>query len=286
MNAKFAKIASIQRDNMLMNSDFKSGIINQKSQSSYAYVDKPLLTIDGWISYGVNVGVETNTLKIVNRKPEAHTLKQKLDRAYPNQVYTVAVYVASVTGNVYVNFNSETSLNKKLVAGLNVFQMTPVSTLGEFVFYLETNAEIKINFAKVEPGFNYTGMPLWNKPLELKKCSYRYNEIRGIRAYYCEKNNIKDNKSYYFSIPRTVVMDNVPSVSVRGDTSINSTNGICLRTANAVNKLIFISRYDFEIRPYEVLVRVYVTNNTDVENIDAQLFLGDNFVICLDTYNY
>ena len=162
---------AIPQDNLLTNSDFRSGIINQKGETSYSYSGTGgKLTIDMWISYGVNVGIEMDTIRIINRDTTEHTLRQKMSKAYPNQVYTVAVQVASVTGDVYINFNNETATNQKLKVGLNVFQITPVSTFGEFSFLLKANAEIKFNYAKVEPGSFFTGMPLWNKAIELLKC--------------------------------------------------------------------------------------------------------------------
>ena len=170
------------QDNLLINSDFRSGIINQKGETSYSYSGTGgKLTVDMWISYGVNVGIEMNTIRIINRDTTEHTLRQKMSKAYPNQVYTVAVQVASVTGDVYINFNNETATNKKLKVGLNVFQITPISTFGEFCFLLKANAEIKFNYAKVEPGSFFTGMPLWNKTIELLKCQRYFINYTGTR---------------------------------------------------------------------------------------------------------
>lgn len=166
-----AEVGDLYNDNLLINSDFRSGVINQKGETSYSYTGTGgKLTVDMWISYGVNVGIETNTIRIVNRDTTEHTLRQKMSKAYPNQVYTVAIQVGSMIGDVYINFNNETATNKKLKVGLNVFQITPVSTFGEFCFLLKANAEIKFNYAKVEPGSFFTGMPIWNNSEELTKC--------------------------------------------------------------------------------------------------------------------
>lgn len=163
------------KDNLLINSDFRSGVINQKGETSYGYVDKALLTIDGWISYGVNVGLDADSIRIINRQTSDRTLRQYVDGE--GGTYTVYVNVKSITGNVYVNFNQDISKNKKLVQGENVFQITLSSseTLSSFTFLLESSADIYIYQIKLEKGSYFTGMPEWNETVELLKCQkYQY----------------------------------------------------------------------------------------------------------------
>ena len=136
---KFA-VEQAQRpnDNLLTNSDFKSGIINQKGQTSYGYVDKPLLTIDMWITYGVNIAIDATSIRVINRQTNARTLRQYING--DSGVYTVYVNVKTISGNVYVNLNNDTSKNKKLAKGENKFQITVLSTesLKSFALYLES----------------------------------------------------------------------------------------------------------------------------------------------------
>lgn len=209
---KFA-VEQAQRpnDNLLTNSDFKSGIINQKGQTSYGYVDKPLLTIDMWLSYGVNVAIDVTNVRAVNRQTSARTLRQYING--DSGVYTVYVNVKTISGNVYVNLNNDTSKNKKLAKGENKFQITVLSTesLKSLALYLEANADVYIYSIKLEKGSHFTGMPAWNEGVEFAKCINKYRfELNNYYPIY----EITGNKAI---IPiNHNGMDKKPSVIVDG----------------------------------------------------------------------
>lgn len=198
-------------DNLLTNSDFKSGIINQKGQTSYGYVDKPLLTIDMWLSYGVNVAIDVTNVRVVNRQTSARTLRQYVNG--DSGIYTVYVNVKTISGNVYVNLNNDTSKNKKLVQGENIFQITVLSTetLKSLALYLEANADVYIYSIKLEKGPRFTGMKPWNKGIEFAKCINKYRfELNNYYPIY----EITRNKAI---IPiNHNGMDKKPSVIVYG----------------------------------------------------------------------
>lgn len=198
-------------DNLLTNSDFKSGIINQKGQTSYGYVDKPLLTIDMWLSYGVNVAIDVTNVRVVNRQTSARTLRQYVNG--DSGIYTVYVNVKTISGNVYVNLNNDTSKNKKLVQGENIFQITVLSTetLKSLALYLEANADVYIYSIKLEKGPRFTGMKPWNKGIEFAKCINKYRfELNNYYPIY----EITRNKAI---IPiNHNGMDKKPSVIVDG----------------------------------------------------------------------
>lgn len=198
-------------DNLLTNSDFKSGIINQKRQTSYGYVDKPLLTIDMWLSYGVNVAIDVTNVRVLNRQTSARTLRQYING--DSGVYTVYVNVKTISGNVYVNLNNDTSKNKKLVQGENIFQITVLSTetLKSLALYLEANADVYIYSIKLEKGPRFTGMKPWNKGIEFAKCINKYRfELNNYYPIY----EITRNKAI---IPiNHNGMDKKPSVIVDG----------------------------------------------------------------------
>lgn len=199
------------QDNLLINSDFKSGIINQKGQTSYGYVDKPLLTIDMWITYGVNIAIDVTNVRVVNRQTSARTLRQYVNG--DSGIYTVYVNVKTISGNVYVNLNNDTSKNKKLVQGENIFQITVLSTetLKSLALYLEANADVYIYSIKLEKGPRFTGMKPWNKGIEFAKCINKYRfELNNYYPIY----EITRNKAI---IPiNHNGMDKKPSVIVDG----------------------------------------------------------------------
>ncbi|KXU52136.1 hypothetical protein HMPREF3037_00335 [Candidatus Stoquefichus sp. KLE1796] len=188
MKLKLPNWGSLCNPNLLMNCDYRSGIINQKGETSYAYVDKALLTIDGWISYGVNVGLDADSIRIINRQTSDRTLRQYVEGK--SGTYTVYVNVKSITGNVYVNFNQDISKNKKLVKGKNIFQITLSSSenLSSFTLLLEANADIYIHCMKLEPGEHFTGMPPWNRASELEKCKERFLFVPVIFNGYVDEN--------------------------------------------------------------------------------------------------
>lgn len=217
MKLKLPNWGSLCNPNLLMNCDYRSGIINQKGETSYAYVDKALLTIDGWISYGVNVGLDADSIRIINRQTSDRTLRQYVEGK--SGTYTVYVNVKSITGNVYVNFNQDISKNKKLVKGKNIFQITLSSSenLSSFTLLLEANADIYIHCMKLEPGEHFTGMPAWNESIELLKC---------YAKYYCfnAQPNINNNK-YMLAVQ---VATNKARMTIDLPTQINKTPSVKL----------------------------------------------------------
>lgn len=204
-------MSDLMNDNLLTNSDFRSGIINQKGQTSYGYVDKPLLTIDMWITYGVNIAIDATSIRVINRQTNARTLRQYING--DSGVYTVYVNVKTISGNVYVNLNNDTSKNKKLAQGENKFQITVLSTesLKSFALYLEANADVYIYSIKLEKGPRFTGMKPWNKGIEFAKCINKYRfELNNYYPIY----EITRNKAI---IPiNHNGMDKKPSVIVDG----------------------------------------------------------------------
>lgn len=276
-------------DNILDNADFRSGIINQQGFNTYMYSNKSMLTIDRWITYGPNVNINTNSITMANRTTSPHTVQQHLYTQYKaGNKLTLYVSAFDITGNVYVYLTGLDNQKKKLVNGDNIFTFTLTSKIDNFFIYLEPNAVASFNCLKLEEGDHFTGMPVWKELEELDKCLPYYCQISGVRALYCERNNIPNGeKSYSFSIPRKNIMVDIPTVTVMGNKSVNSLNGICLRLVNNVGNYIHITGYSFEVRNWEVIIKVFVDGSVvDVSNTDVQLFLGNDFLICLDANTY
>lgn len=197
-------------DNLLANSDWKSGIINQKGETSYGYVDTPLMTIDKWLSYGVNVAIDVTNVRVVNRQTSARTLRQYVNG--DSGIYTVYVNVKTISGNVYVNLNNDTSKNKKLVQGENIFQITVLSTetLKSLALYLEANADVYIYSIKLEKGSYFTGMPLWNETIELLKCMGYFQKLYRVPLYTTNSTGI----TYLIPKGLYIPMVNKPSIQL------------------------------------------------------------------------
>ena len=80
MKLKLPNWGSLCNPNLLTNSDYRSGIINQKGITSLDKSDGSTeLGIDGWIQYGINIAVGLNYVTFANRTSANHTVQQPLD---------------------------------------------------------------------------------------------------------------------------------------------------------------------------------------------------------------
>lgn len=160
-------------DNLLTNSDFKSGIINQKGQTSYVGDgSKNFYTIDMWYATkNVTVTVHDGYVNFKNNTTETNYVIQILNEQ-PDENYCGAVNVKSIVGTCFLRTQDKdfTKLHEdlNLVKGLNTISFNgAVERTG---IYLGANASIDIEFIKLEKGSYFTGMPVWNNSEELTKC--------------------------------------------------------------------------------------------------------------------
>lgn len=247
-------------DNLLINSDFKSGIINQKGQTSYGYVDKPLLTIDMWLSYGVNVAIDVTNVRVVNRQTSARTLRQYVNG--DSGIYTVYVNVKTISGNVYVNLNNDTSKNKKLVQGENIFQIIVLSTetLKSLALYLEANADVYIYSIKLEKGPHFTDMPTWDKSTELLKCCRKFQKMNiTVPVLY------STDTATSVEIPFMVEMDKTPTVTIE-----------ILRLKSRTATEIMVSKYEKTVTTQKLNVQMTHQSNTNYQRYADVNFYADS----------
>ena len=166
-------------DNLLTNSDFRSGIINQKRITSLDKSDGSTeLGIDRWILYGINIAVGSNYVTFANRTSANHTVQQELNIKSLKAGDKVTFYAScfNITGNVYVYMTGLDTQKKKLSNGDNEFTLTLTSALEKFYIELEPNAVVSFNCKKLEIGEHFTGMPAWNEAEELLKCMYLFEK--------------------------------------------------------------------------------------------------------------
>ena len=164
-------------DNILDNADFRSGIINQKGQTTYIY-SKPFLTIDRWISYGPNINVNSNSITMANRTSDPHTVQQPLYTQYKDgDKVTFYASVFNITGTVNVYLTGLDAQKKKLVNGNNIFTFTLTSELDRIYLHFDVGASASFNCLKLEAGDHFTGMPVWNEAEEMNKCKYYFERI-------------------------------------------------------------------------------------------------------------
>ena len=178
MKLKLPNWGSLCNPNLLMNSDYRSGIINQKGITSLDKSDGSTeLGIDGWIQYGINCSVATGSITFANRTSARHTVQQPLD--IPYRVGDKVTFYAScfnITGNIYIYLTGLDTQKKKLTNGDNEFTFSLTSGLQRFYIELEPNAVVSFNCKKLEIGEHFTGMPAWNEAEELLKCMYLFEK--------------------------------------------------------------------------------------------------------------
>lgn len=178
----FNKVAMTPNDNLLTNSDFKSGIINQKGQTSYVgNGSNNFYTIDMWYATkNVTVTVHDGYVNFKNNSTETNYVIQILNEQI-DENYCSAVNVKSIVGTCFLRTQNKdfTKLHEdlNLVKGLNIISFNgAVERTG---IYLEANASIDIEYMKLEKGKYFTGMKEWNYGVEFLKCAHIYMNFYG-----------------------------------------------------------------------------------------------------------
>ena len=222
MSSKLAKMTSLQRANLLMNSDFKSGIINQKGIASLDLSNGSTeLTVDGWISYGINCSVADDFITYANRTSTKHTVKQPIKIRSAAQL-TIYVSAFNVSGNVYVYLDSYDGQKKKLINGDNIVIVNLSTSIpGKFIIEFESGAGASLNRIKLEYGNCYTGMPAWNGTIELLKCMQYFQRIY-VKAH----NNAGTTSNKYYSVDTMfqIPMQKEPSAIIKKAYLMNATD--------------------------------------------------------------
>lgn len=182
-----AEMIDLCLPNLLDNADFKSGIINQRGESSYTgSTSKNTYTIDRW-----SIDTKTENTLTVNDGHVSLTLAnnglftQYLDHKLSGpMVYAIKLKdddLKVVTLNEYTSGESliydfgelETGVNVKVVKDTtNKWRFRIQNTSG-------SNKTLQIEYIKLEKGSVFTGMPLWNETSELLKCM-RYFQYLDI----------------------------------------------------------------------------------------------------------
>lgn len=172
--------------NILVNSDFVSGLVNQKGLLSYEVGNKLEYTIDMWRSYNVKVEIirPEGGITITNNDTVAHGFRQQMNII--NRTATLMIEVGEVSGRVTKNGT------KVLKQGINIFKMDNMQD-DNISIILNGGTKINLKRIKLELGNYYTGMQYWDRTIEELKCRKRLIiKTVSIMAY-----QITSNKAYF-----------------------------------------------------------------------------------------
>lgn len=170
------------KDNLLINSDFQSGIINQKGiykQTITQVGGKYHYFIDGWRTW-VESGMSF-TYEILEKSiqitpsgyPSHAVMQQVLENLKIGKKYTVAV---KLNGTIQtLTFEAGTYLKNDYLA------YNPTNSTVSVI--LKNGMITEVGFIKSEEGAVFTGMPFWNKTNELIPCWRAYQELYRIPIY-------------------------------------------------------------------------------------------------------
>lgn len=275
MKLKLPNWGSLCNPNLLLNSDFQSGIINQKGQTNHELNNStPTLTIDGWIGIGTYVSVKTNYINIFdNRGTGDSYLLQKFDNPI-NGDYTFYInvnYMSKGTLEIYIEGTDQTDKLTISTKGEYTHTFKNVSNGTALTLHLKGfNGDIYR--MKFEKGSVFTGMPLWNEALELLKCQKYFVALKGdfVGASTYDLNNA------FFTIPISTKLNKRPSVSFQNT----------LRVHVYTDENYYITPTNlaiFSIDSNHICLVVNVQNLN--RNVIAMLRTYDDFIY-LDAYDY
>ena len=288
-----ANLPTISNPNLLINSDFRNPI-NQRYGSVYEGHAARVYTIDRWChtatDYGRTLEVCDGYIRYTNPNTEYQSFWfQQFERTLPVDSYTITVNVKSVTGNnVWVGnlVNGSTGVEWgnsscfNLQPGINVFTFD--GECAGLYFQASISSGAELYWVKLEQGTTSTSFAPRMFQEELHLCRRYFDSICGIRVPGVEKD--LTTKTIGFSIPRTMQMRGEVRVAILGNNVTNSTEGICVRDTAYATLTGFT--FDYEIRSWEVLVKAIYTGDFDKQCYETQLYIGDEFKLCLDAELY
>ena len=289
-----ANLPTISNPNLLINSDFRR-TVNQRGSAVYEGHDKRVYTIDRWCLSATDYGRTLEVLGDCVRYSNPNTTYQgfwfqEFERVLPTDYYTITVNVKKVTGNnVWVGnlvddsagnpiWGNPTTFNLK--QGINVF--TFYGECAGLYFQASISSSAELYWVKLEGGKTSTQFIPRMYGEEQELCRRYFDIICGTRVIGAERDMARN--LFRFSIPRTKMMRDIPTITTRGNVVTNSTEGICVR--NAECGVLGGFTFEYSARSWEVLVTAYSSTTLDRDSYATQLYLDDKFLICLDAEIY
>lgn len=207
------KANAFVKNNLLLNTDFRSGIINQKGADVYQNLyTSGILSIDGCIlenKLKMEVGNGFIVLSQDSSIPFTGRARFKLKKLANSGRYTITYNILEntcTTNTVITNGG----IIKAKQTGVIPQTVNIYNNFSEIVFYVPVGGSLKIGFMKAEEGNFYSGMPLWDKLDELFYCWRMYHELYRIPIYATNANGL----TYFVTSNFILPMKKTPSFKV------------------------------------------------------------------------
>ena len=276
-------------ENLLINSDFKSGIINQKGQTIYTgNTSKLTYTIDMWyIGKSTQSKLTVNSGYITTIMPSNQGIGCWISASKFKNADSVTIAVKLRNQNVKIfsnyKFNSDLTLQTNVIMGCKQFNQT--EGYNDYNFYIvnsgTTSVSLDIEFIKIEQGNYFTGMPVYNIEDEIIKCWANQVVLASpIGAFETPIGNASVyNQVIYMTIPFTNYFTKTPSVSlIRGECHVildgyDSTKITNIQFINFGNHMVLL-KGSLEKSMYEY------------NGKSARVILNNSGAICFDCNTY
>lgn len=200
--------------NLLINSDFKSGIINQRGFDNTTITGwSKKGTIDRWIFSGsgdATAEIDTDSMSISGDSSLIQTLSQQCQPG----IYTVATNITDLTGTLKISlvYTDDTTIDST-VSGTGLFVHTFEATKAvKGVMFRCNGASSSFTFdsIKLEKGSIFTGMPQWDETTELLKCKRHFQQYYRYPIF---KTSSTTNVSYFVPVSFQVEMAKMPTIT-------------------------------------------------------------------------
>lgn len=265
------------QDNLLINSDFRSGIINQKGQTQYVHSSGArTYGIDCWYVTGENSSMAINdkflSLNLHNNGDFGCVLNINKDyeKYFTFTIQRNLVEAQSVTFDVStMNENQDYffDIDDNTKIGIYFWKS---SKAYKAWFYLKRDGVTNIDFMKLERGKYFTGMPAWNEAEELLKCQRYLFSCHRASGYGFETGD--GNVYIYVNIPTPM--------GKQGAISVGSTLQVI---GDGAYKTLTISGVNVSSQDNNLVILSGVISEAGNINI-VKVFEFTNFT--LDAYDY
>lgn len=201
---------NLQKPNMLDNANFESGIINQRGQTTYTitqtggkfnyFIDRWKVWVETGRTFTCNVNSDSIDVKIEGTEKGAIQQDCNLKEGYK---YVITAKIDDVIRQMIFDGGEEKQDDYFKVSGK-----------GEngFVSIIFGNTYRNIKWVKLEEGYKFTGLPLWNKSIELLKCQSKMQRHKLNTRFY---SNGAEYTQQTILLPTK--MDKKPSIVLMAD---------------------------------------------------------------------